>query len=58
LAALNRYGLGNCGIGSPKWHAAIEALGHAKLAPTPEKVEAARLAIRAVALEAEALLEG
>ena len=58
LAALNRDGLGNYGVNTPEWHVALQALGRAKLEPTADNVEAARVAFRIVVLKAGALLDG
>jgi hypothetical protein len=58
VAALVRDGLGNYGASSPEWQVAMESLRRAKSEPTPEAVEAARSALKTVAVAAGALLDG
>lgn len=60
LAALHRFGLGDCRLdekGRPRaeWALAAAALTRARLEPSPENVEAARVALCAVARVAKAL---
>lgn len=60
LAALHRFGLGDCRLdekGRPRgeWAHAAAALTRARLEPCPENVEAARMALCAVARRARAL---
>ncbi len=57
IAALTRDGLGGYGD-LPEWQVALYALARAKSEPTPEKLEAARLAVKAVALRTRSFLDG
>ena len=47
IAALTMDGLGGYGVDLPEWQVALHALSRAKSEPTPEKLEAARLALKA-----------
>jgi hypothetical protein len=58
ITALTREGLGGYGVNLPEWHVALKALVRAKLEPTPEAVEAARLALKAVGLRTRSFLDG
>jgi hypothetical protein len=58
IAALTRDGLGSYGVNLPEWQVALRALAGAKDEPTPERVEAARLALKAVALRTRSFLDG
>jgi hypothetical protein len=58
IAVLTRDGLGEYGCHIPEWHLALTALSRAKVEPTPENLEAARLALRTVALQSGSLLDG
>ena len=51
-------GLGGYGVDLPEWQVALKALARAKAEPTPETVEAARLALKAVALRTRSFLDG
>ena len=56
IAALTRDGLGNCV--APEWQVAMESLRRAKSEPSTESVEAARAALKTVAVASGALLDG
>ncbi len=56
LAAL-RDGLGGFAMDLPEWHFAHQRLARAKLRPTPEAIEAARLALRDLAKRTGVLLD-
>lgn len=58
IAALTRDGLGDFGCENPEWQVAIETLRRAKVDPTSENVDAARRALKLVALQTGALLDG
>ena len=58
VAALVRDGLGNYDAASPEWQVTMESQRRAKSEPTPEAVEAARSALKTVAVAAGALLHG
>jgi hypothetical protein len=58
ISALTRHGLGDFEIRIPEWHVALMALNDARTDPRPEKVEAARLAFKAVAIRTSSLLDG
>ena len=58
ITALTRDGLGGYGVNLPEWQVALRALAQAKAEPTSETIEAARVALKAVALRTRSLLDG